>query len=97
VLCVDRAHQRKNVHGWGQPDTGGSPKSSVKARYLVAFVLADRVGRREYAVVYLARFSNQAGPLELGPWNKPNDFAHERLQKTKSDNSLDLDDEYHPK
>ena len=70
------------MHGRGRPDTGGRPKSSTKARYLVAFVLADRVSRREYAVVYLARFSNQAGPLELGPWNKPDNFAHVRLQKT---------------
>jgi hypothetical protein len=40
----------------------------------------DRSGRREDAVVYRVRLSNQARSLKLGLWNKSNDFTHLPLQ-----------------
>jgi len=49
-------------------------------RRLVVPLPADRIGRREDAVVYRTRLSNQADPLKLGLWNKSNDFTHVRLQ-----------------
>jgi hypothetical protein len=49
-------------------------------RRLVVTLLTDRISRREDAVVYRARFSHQARPLELGLLNKPNDFTHVQLQ-----------------
>lgn len=38
------------------------------------------IGRREYGVIDRASFSNKPSPLELGFWNKSNDFTHVRLQ-----------------
>ena len=38
----------------------------------------DWIRRREDAVIYRARLSNQAGSLALGLWYKSNDFAHIR-------------------
>lgn len=61
---------------------------------LVVPLLADRIGRREDAVVYRARFSNQADPLEFGLWNKSNDFTHVQLQISVP---VYLDDNHHSK
>jgi hypothetical protein len=65
---------------WVRPCTGGGAKSTLMERRLVVLLLADRIGPREDAVVYRARLSNQTGPLELGLWNKSNDFTHVRLR-----------------
>ena len=42
----------------------------------LVLLLADRISRREDAVIYRAGFSNQAGSLALGLWDKSNNFAH---------------------
>ena len=76
----------------GAGETRGGPKSTPTERRLVVPLLADRIARREDAVVYRARLSNQASPLELGLWNKSNDFTHVRLQNS---GMLPLNDEYH--
>jgi hypothetical protein len=45
--------------------------------YRVVFPLfADRISRREDAVIYCAGFSNWAGSLALRLWDKSNDLAH---------------------
>jgi hypothetical protein len=51
----------------------------MERRHVVP-VLADRIGSREDAVVNRARLPDQAGPLELGLWNKSNDLTHVGLQ-----------------
>ena len=47
----------------------------LACRSLVLF-LADWLSQREDAVIYRAGFSNQAGSLALGLWDKSNNFAH---------------------
>jgi hypothetical protein len=49
----------------------------MTCRYL-APPLADRISRREDAVVYRASLSNQAGALALRLWHKSDNFAHIR-------------------
>jgi hypothetical protein len=44
----------------------------------LVLLLADRIGRREDAVIYRVGLSNQAGSLALGPWDKSKNFAHIR-------------------
>jgi len=59
---------------------GGSLCGCPEDLLLKIPLFADRYRRREYALVYGASFSNQAGPLELRFWNKSNDFAHFRTK-----------------
>jgi hypothetical protein len=46
------------THNWVRPGTGGGAKSTLIERRLVVPLLADRIGRREDALVNRARFSN---------------------------------------
>ena len=87
-----RWYRRRLKHRWVRPSTGADPKLTVMERRLVVPLLADRIGRREDALVYRTRFSNQASPLKLGLWNKSNDLTHVLLQIWRS---VFLDDEHH--
>jgi hypothetical protein len=49
----------------------------------VVLPLADRISRREDAVIYRASLSNQAGSLALGLRDKSNNFAHIRSKHWK--------------
>src|SRR5215475_10925168 len=44
--------------------------------YRCLVLLAHRISRREDAIIYRARLSNEAGSLALGPWDKSNNLAH---------------------
>ncbi|MGB6398845.1 MAG: hypothetical protein WBF73_24675 [Bradyrhizobium sp.] len=44
----------------------------------LALLLAERISRREDAVIYRAGFSNEAGSLALRLWDKSNNLAHIR-------------------
>jgi hypothetical protein len=57
----------------------------------LVLLLADRISRREDAVIYRAGFSNEADSLALRVWNKSNNLAHIRSKLL-----LDLfDDDHH--
>jgi hypothetical protein len=44
----------------------------------LVLLLADRMSRREDAVIYRAALSNSAGSLALRLWDKSKNFAHIR-------------------
>jgi hypothetical protein len=58
-------------------------------------LLALRISRREDAVIYRAGFSNQAGTLALGLWDKSNHFTHIRSNHQLEDTASFLNDDDH--
>ena len=76
ALREERASKEGGEDGWSPAD----PSSALMARCLVVPLLAQRISRWEDVVVSGACFSDQTGPLELGPRNKSNDFTHVLLQ-----------------